>query len=179
MHAARKGFYDERDGLYYLAGHVGDPRLPARVKDSHDNVEPAPASIFAETQLKLWALTGEDAWRVDAEKTLKGHGADIERAPRALPYMIAVVAELLDPPAHVVIAGKRGEASTEALLQPLRQGFYPGLALLLAEEGRALPGYAQGFKMAGAQAQAYVCKGFTCQAPISDPAVLVATLKGI
>ena len=178
MRSARRRFYDEKDGLYFLAGHVGDPRLPARVKDSHDNVEPAPASVFAGTQLKLWALTGEDAWRADAERTLKGHGADMERAPRALPYMIAVVGELLDPPAHVVIAGRRGEASTEALLKPLRQGFYPGLALLLADEGRALPGYAQGFKMAQGKAQAYVCQGFVCKAPTGDPAALVGSLQG-
>ena len=178
LRSAKTRFYDEKDGLYFLAGHVGDPRLPARVKDSHDNVEPAPPSIFAEAQLKLWALTGDEAWRSQAEKTLKGHGADMERAPRALPYMIAVMGELLDPPAHVVIAGKRGEASTEALLKSLRQAFHPGLALLLAEEGQALPGYAQGFKMKAGQAQAYVCQGFSCKAPMEDAAALSAALQG-
>jgi uncharacterized protein YyaL (SSP411 family) len=178
LQAARRLFYDAGDGLYFLAGRVGDPRLPARVKDSHDNVEPAPASVFAELQLKLWALTGEDSWRQDAELTLRGHGADMERAPRALPTMLASLETYLDPPAHVVIAGQRGEASTQALLKVLRQGFHPGLAVLLAEPGQALPGYAQGFKSEPGQAWAYVCRGFSCQAPVKEAAALAAALKG-
>ncbi len=180
MQAARERFYDDSDGLYFLAGRVGDPRLPARVKDSHDNVEPAPASIFAEAQLqlKLWSLTGEAAWREDAELSLRGHGADMERAPRALPYMLASLDAYLDPPAHIVIAGQRGDASTQAMLKVLRQGFHPGLAVLLAEPGQAGPSYAQGFKSEPGQAWAYVCQGFSCQAPVKDAAALAAALKG-
>jgi uncharacterized protein YyaL (SSP411 family) len=178
MKAARTRFYDDSDGLYFLAGRTGDPRLPARVKDSHDNVEPAPASVAVENQLLLWSLTGEDAWRADAERTLRGHGAAMERAPRALPYMLGDLDAFLNPPDHVVIAGKKGDASTQAMLKVLRREFRPGLAVLLAEPGQALPGYAQGFKSEPGQAWAYVCQGFSCQAPVKDAAALAAALKG-
>ena len=178
MHSARKQFYDESDGLYFLAGKVGDPRLPARVKDSHDNVEPAPASIYVEAQLWLWSLTGETAWREDAERSLRGHGADMERAPRALPYLLGDMDAFLAPPLHVVIAGERHDASTQAMLKVLRQGFHPGMAVLLAEPGQSLPGYAKGFTSKAGEAWAYVCEGLSCKAPVKDVAALAAALKG-
>jgi uncharacterized protein YyaL (SSP411 family) len=169
MKAAREKFYDEGDGLYFVAGLTGDPLLPARVKDSHDNVEPAPASVMVENQLKLWSLTGEESWRTDALRTLKGHGPDMDRAPRALPYMLASLDLALDPPAHVVIAGDPAAADTKALVAVLRKDFHPGLAVLLAAPGQAGPAYAQGFKTQGGKAAAYVCRAFACQAPVTDP----------
>jgi uncharacterized protein YyaL (SSP411 family) len=178
LQSARKRFYDESDGLYFLAGHVGDPKLPARVKDSHDNVEPAPASVYAEIQLWLWSLTGDEAWRKDAESTLQAYGADMGRAPRALPYMLGTLDAYLDPPAHVVIAGARADGATQAMLAVLRRGFHPGMAVLLAEPGQPLPGYAQGFRSEPGQAWAYVCQAFSCQAALKDAAGLAAALKG-
>jgi uncharacterized protein YyaL (SSP411 family) len=179
LEAARERFYDEKDGHYFLAGRIGDPRLPVRIKDSHDNVEPAPASVFSELQLRLWALTGEAQYREDAERTLKGMQPDLLRAPRALPRLAASLDLALSEPIHVVLAGKREGADTKALLKVLHTGFRPRLVVLLADPDsrEALPAYAQGFKLVDGKAAAYVCKGMACQAPVTTVEALAEQLK--
>ncbi|MGH7442458.1 MAG: thioredoxin domain-containing protein [bacterium] len=169
LNAARTRFFDEQDGLYFSGGIKGDPRLPARVKDAHDNVEPAPASVFAELQLRLWGLGLGDDWRADAEKTLKGHLQDLKRAPRSLPFMAAALDRALSPPRRLVIAGRPSDPRAQALLAVGRDRWLPDLDRLWAGPGADYP-------LMDGRPAAYLCEGFSCKAPVSEPAVLKALL---
>ncbi|HTB22234.1 MAG TPA: thioredoxin domain-containing protein [bacterium] len=170
--AARPRFFDESDGLYFCGGKSGDPLLPARVKDSHDNVEPAAASVFADLQLRLWGLGVEGPWRADAEMTLKGHLKDLFRSPRSLPFMAAALDRALSPPQRLVVAGDGSQARTQALLKVGRGRWLPGLDRLLVEPGRPLPDYPGGFALRQGLPAAYLCRDFTCRAPTTETAEL-------
>jgi hypothetical protein len=179
MKAARPRFYDERDGQYFNGGIEGDARLPVRVKDAHDNVEPAPASVFAEVQLRLWLLQGDEAWRADAERTLKGCQTALERSPRALVHMAGALDRWLQGGAHAVICARPGDPAAEALRQALEKGLHPHLDLQRVAPGEAVPGAPQGFALKDGQAAVYLCRDRSCQPPVSDPAVLAKLVEAL
>jgi len=174
--AARPLFFDGLDGLYFCGGIEGDPHLPARVKDSHDNVEPAAASVFAGLQLRLWALGVPGAWREDAEKTLRGHFKDLERAPRSLPFMAAALDRALSAPQRLVIAGDLSDGPTQALLAVGRDRWLPMLERLVVKDGEAPFGGDERYGLLKGRAAAYLCRNFVCEAPVSEPEQLAALL---
>jgi uncharacterized protein YyaL (SSP411 family) len=178
LKAAKARFFDESDGSYFNAGLQGDARLPVRLKDSHDNVEPAPASVFVELQLRLWNLTGEAEWRTDAERGLKACYADLARAPRSLAVMAGALDRALRPGSHLVVCGPKGDAATLALLAAARRGYHPTLDLWWTEAGAApLPGGAGGFSLVQGKPAAYLCQGLACSAPMTDPDALTQALQ--
>jgi len=179
LKAAKARFFDERDGSYFNGGLQGDARLPVRLKDSHDNVEPAPASVFVDLQLRLWSLTGDAAWRADAERGLKACWADLARAPRSLAFMAGALDRLLRPGSHLVVCGPKDAPGTQALLAAARGGFHPDLDCLWTEAGAApLPGGPGGFSLVDGKPAAYLCRGLACSAPLTDPAALAQALQG-
>jgi hypothetical protein len=88
--------------------------------------------------------------------------------------MAAVAMQMLRPPSQIVIAGRRGEASTEALWHECNRRFLPGTARIHvdpAEQTRLaeiIP-YAGQVLQAGESATAFLCSNFVCQLPVSDP----------
>jgi uncharacterized protein YyaL (SSP411 family) len=177
--AARPRFFDPADGQVFNGGIAGDPRLPVRVKDVHDNVEPAPASVFVELQLRLWLLTGDQAWRADAERTLAGCQASLERSPRALVHLAGALDRWLQGGAHAVICAQPGDPAVAALRQALERGLHPHLDLSLVAPGQPVAGAPQGYALKDGRAAAYVCRGFSCQPPVSDPADLSRMVEAL
>ena len=168
LRAARPRFFDEADGLIFAGGVEGDRHLPARIKDAHDNVEPAPASVFADVQLRLWGLGLGEGWRADAERALKGHLRDLARAPRSLPFMAAALARALDPPRRLVVAGSLEDEGTQALLAVGRARWLPDLDRIQVDPSRPLPGWAAGFTLVDQRPAAYLCRDFACDRPVTE-----------
>ena len=132
----------------------------------------APASVFADVELRLSALGVPGAWLADAEQTLKGHLKDLSRSPRSLPFMAAALDRALNPPQRLVVAGDPSDAGVQALLSVGRDRWLPDLDRLAVEPGKPLPGDAEGFALINGKPAAYLCRGFVCETPLTDPAEL-------
>jgi uncharacterized protein YyaL (SSP411 family) len=179
--AAYARFVDESDGLYFLAGREGDKHLPARLKESHDNVEPSPVSVLIDLQLRLWALSGDAAMRAAAERSLKALMPDMARSPRGQAFLISALDRALSEPSHVVLAGSPGSPALTDLQKALHSLFLPQVDFVLAgADGRLpLPGTGEGYKFKAGGAAAFVCKGLACQAPLSDKPALLEALQAL
>jgi uncharacterized protein YyaL (SSP411 family) len=173
--AARERFADS-DGLYFLAGREGDPRLPTRIKETHDNVEPSGVSVLVDLQLRLWALGGDTSLRAAAEKTLKAVADDMAKNPRGQCFMLTALDRFLSPPVHVVLAPGPG---LEGLRAGLRGLFLPQMDVVgaKADGSLPLPGAPDGYKLKDGSAAAYVCVGLACQPPVSAKEALLETLQ--
>ncbi len=174
---ARERFFDPADGMVYMTTKDQDPLLIARVKESHDNVEPAAASIMALNHRRLWLLTGDENWRADAELSLRGHAQELERSPRALPKLTEALVLALAPPTHAVLAGDLTDSGAQALLRALRQPYRPDLVLLRSTQTLA-PAFAASAGLVDQKAALYLCQDFACQLPLTDPAKVSASLLG-
>jgi uncharacterized protein YyaL (SSP411 family) len=178
--AAEERFGDE-DGLYFLAGREGDPHLPARLKDSHDNVEPSPVSVLVDLQLRLWNLSGDAGLRGRAERTLKALYADMARSSRGQAFLVTALDRFLAPPVHVVLAGARDGEALSKLQKALNGLFLPRLDRILAgpDGTLPLPDSSDGYKLKDSCAAAYVCVGLACKEPVGTPEALLELLHTI
>ena len=174
-------FFDERDGGWFSTTGE-DPSVLLRLKEDYDGAEPAAASITVRNLLRLSQITGDDSLRALAQRTLERYGSQIARVVRVMPFMVANVALWHAPKMEIVLAGAPDAAATRALETTLAHEFLPWAVIVPVEPGppqdalaRTLPWVAS--MSPGDGAAAYVCEGFVCQAPTSDPAVLAQQLQ--
>ncbi|WP_225753534.1 thioredoxin domain-containing protein [Actinotalea sp. Marseille-Q4924] len=174
-------FGDGTGGLYDTAEDETDSVLSAirRPRDVGDGPAPAGQSAAAGALLTSAALTGSSPHRTAAEAALAEPAAVGARIPRAAGWALAVAEALLDGPREVAVVGPADDGRTHALLAEARRSAAPGAVVVHGEPG-ADPGpvalLADRPLVDGAPA-AYVCRGFVCERPTTEPATLRAQLR--
>ena len=182
---------DLQDQLFWDAGAGGyfsssdrDPSVLVRMKEDHDGAEPSPSSLAVLNLTRLGRMMADEARLSRAADTMRAFAGTWERAPQALPLMLAGLSDRLQPHRQVVLAGDRERADFAALARVVRRRFRPGLVTLAADgaEGqrwlaRRVPSI-KGMVPVDGRAAAYVCQDFACQLPVTDPAQLAALLDG-
>ena len=178
----RERFEDREKGGFFTSPD-GDDSLVMRMKDDYDGAEPSGNSIAAMNLLRLAQMTNHREYREAAERTIAAFEPRLSVAAAALPQMLVACEFLSGDPQQIVIVGEKEAADTRALLQVLSAQFSPDRIILLvdSEETRTalaslIPSIAQMHKLEG-RAAAYVCRDYTCQLPVSDPAALAGLLQ--
>jgi uncharacterized protein YyaL (SSP411 family) len=180
-------FFDETDaGWFSTDGR--DQTVLLRVKEDYDGAEPAAASVMVRVLLQLAQLTGEGRYADLAQRSLERYGPELGRVARVMPLMISNAARWHAPHVQVVIVGEPG-AEREALERELASRHLPGGVSLVVSPGTEQERLAATLPWIGAMASgretaagrgfspaAYVCRNFTCQAPVTEPAALAALL---
>jgi len=166
--AGTGGFYDTADDSEQLIYR------PADVADG-----PSPSGTFAvaDALLSYSALTGSSRHRDAAISALASVADLAPRFPRAAGSGLATAEAVLSGPAEIAIAGpptkQRGELHRIALMAAP-----PGAVLAVGDgDGASEPiPLLAGKGSVGGQPAAYVCRNFSCQAPVTDPEQLRAAL---
>ena len=164
------GFYDTADDAEQLVRRPQDPT---------DNATPSGQHAAAGALLSYAAYTGSARHRAAAEAALGSATALARRFPRAAGWGLAVAEALADGPREVAVVGPRDNPATEALRRVAFRGTAPGTVVAVGDPAQpsAVPLLADRPLVRG-QAAAYVCRGFVCDLPTSDPAVLARQLGG-
>jgi uncharacterized protein YyaL (SSP411 family) len=131
--------------------------------------------------LSYAALAGSARHREAAEGALDVLPGIAARYPRAAGAGLSVAEAILAGPAEIAVVGAPDDDRTRALHQTALRAAPPGAVLALGDGGQPLD-EADGVPLlsgrglvAGAPA-AYVCRQFTCQAPVTTPEELEAVL---
>jgi hypothetical protein len=165
------GFYDTADD---------GERLIFRPTDPTDNATPSGAFAAADALLSYGALTGEGRYRDAAVAALKVLPPLAAKYPRAGGMGLAVAEALLSGPAEVAVVGPDQDPRTADLLRAALHVAPPGAVFALgsgaAADGDSVALLASRPLVSGGPA-AYVCRNFTCQAPVTTPAALRETLR--
>ncbi len=174
-------FWDEAEaGWFSTTGDAPDVLL--RLKDSHDGAEPSASAVSVHNLLALSQVTGDGELASRAERTLAAFSRQLTEAGRAVPMMLAALSTLHARPAHVVVVGPAGRADTDALLAEVSRRFLPGTLLLPIDPSvhdavSILLPWVRPMGMRDGVATAYVCRDFSCQAPVTTAAALGAQLE--
>jgi uncharacterized protein len=174
-------FRDPKDGGYFSTS-VADPSVLLRMKEADDMVEPSPNSITALNLLRVGHMLDQDDARQRAEETLKAFAMQLESAPSSMPQMLVALAWAHSRPKQVVIAGKRDDAGTKAMLREVQRRFVPHRILILADGGAGQKFFADRVEFMKSvtetnnQPTAYVCENFVCQLPTTDVKTLASLL---
>ncbi|MEP6632096.1 MAG: thioredoxin domain-containing protein [Lapillicoccus sp.] len=150
--------------------------LFARPRADGEGPEPTGEAALAGALLTYGALTASTA-HLDAARVALGSGSRIAgRNPRFAGWTLAVAEAAAAGPLQVAVVGA-GPAADE-LVRVVRASRSPGLVSVAGEpDARGIPLLADRPLVEGRPA-AYVCRGFVCDRPTTDPGVLRAQLAG-
>ena len=165
-------FWDPDGGGFFATGHDAE-QLIARPKNLFDNPTPSDNAMAAEALQHLSAYTGDSDLTEMLERTIRAAGPLMERFPSGAGHMLSVALVASGPPWELAVVGPdRGAA---ALLEVVRAEFRPGGFVAAGGDGGTIPLLADRQPVDG-NAAAYLCRGFVCDAPITDPDALRAAL---
>jgi uncharacterized protein YyaL (SSP411 family) len=177
-------FLDEKQGGYFSTSGK-DESVVLRMKDDNDSAEPAASSVAALNLLRLSQFRDDPAaaGAERARKTIDAFAATLSHFPSAMPQMLVAIDYSLSKPRQIVIAGKKDEPETKALLKEVHRHFLPKTILFLADGAEGQKYLAEkneairAMSMVEGKPAAYVCENFTCKAPVTDPKTLSELLS--
>jgi hypothetical protein len=170
-------------GFFDTADDATDSRLAGirRPQDPTDNATPSGWSAAAGALLTFSAYTGSARHRDAAERALGVYDPLGAEAPRFAGWGLAVAEALAAGPAEVAIVGSPADPRTVELRAAALRSTSPGVAIVAGDPSdpaaQGVPLLRDRGLVDGIPA-AYVCRGFVCERPTTDPAELTATLDG-
>ncbi len=165
-------FWDDGKRAFYdtPADHE---RLVTRPREVYDNATPSGNSVAVEVMLKLALFLDRNDYRERAEEVLEEMGGGMEKIPSAFGRLLAALDFSASGTREVAIIGEPEAPGTKALLGLVYARYLPNKVLAGraeddAESAGLIPLLAQRPTRDG-KPTAYVCEGYACQAPTTDP----------
>jgi uncharacterized protein YyaL (SSP411 family) len=142
--------------------------LIARRKEIGDHPIPSGNSSAALGLLRLAALTGERSYEQQAEGVFRLFATPASQHPEAFAHLLRAIDFHLSPTREVALIGD----DLAALSRVVRAEHRPHLVLAGGPEGSTVPELLEERAMIEGKPTAYVCEGFSCKQPVTDPQAL-------
>jgi uncharacterized protein YyaL (SSP411 family) len=171
-------FWDDRDGAWFSTTGR-DANVLLRMKEDYDGAEPTASAISVFNLLTLSHLVENPAWAGRIEQTFRYFGSRIEQMGRAVPMMAAALGTQMAGIRQAVIVSADGANNDlDAVIARMYLPFT--LTLNLSADRRdalthALP-FVAAMRPVNGMPAAYVCRDFTCRAPVTTGADLTREL---
>jgi uncharacterized protein YyaL (SSP411 family) len=173
LDAATTHFMDG-DALHDTADDA--EKLVARPADPTDNATPSGLSSLASALVAYSALTGDPRPRATAVRALETVTAVMVRHPRYAGYASAVAEALLAGPYEIAIAVPEADSASD-LVATARRLAPPGAVVVVGRPDQPGVPLLAGRPLVNGLPTAYVCRGFVCDRPVTDPAELAVLLS--
>jgi uncharacterized protein YyaL (SSP411 family) len=160
------GFYDTADDA---------ERLVTRPADPTDNATPSGLSSICAALVAFAALSGETAYREAADAALEKVAPLFGGHPRFAGYSATVAEAALIGPYEIAIA--TSNPVDDPLVAAAHRHAPPGTVIVAGEPGRPGVPLLADRPLIDGRPTAYVCRGFVCDLPITDPSELIARLR--
>lgn len=165
-------FWDEEHGGFYFTSDDHE-ELIVRPKNHFDGSVPSGASVAAMDLLRLARLTGNDRYLEKAKKCMSLYGDFLLKAPDQFATTLCSLDFYLSEPREIVLV--QGASAEADFLFALNEKYDPNKILLVKNEGEDLSvpsPLLEGRTAIGGKPTVYICKNYTCAAPITDLASL-------
>ncbi len=146
--------------------------LIARRKEIGDHPIPSGNSAAAMGLLRLSALTGERAYRTQAESIFRLFAQPASQHPEAFAHLLRAIDFHLAPTKEVALIGD----NLTDLARVVRAKHRPHLVLAGGPEGSTVPELLRDRPTINSDPAAYVCESFTCKQPVTDAPSLATLL---
>ena len=163
-------FADADKGGFFFTSDDHE-RLPTRSRSTHDGALPAGAGVACEVLLRLAVHFDDEELRHPALRMLDSYYPMVCRTPSAYASLLIGADFAEGPVSEVAVVGQLDDPSTRALLEVVRRGFRPRLAVALGAPGAAHDGLAllAGKTAVEGRPTAYVCRDYACLHPTTEP----------
>jgi hypothetical protein len=186
MHGAVGEFWDEETGTFFDTGSRHDGGF-ARPRSLIDGATPAANSVAADVLLRLGLLTGDPGHDRRARRILRAVAPALDRQPTSFGRALCAADRSLGEPIDAVIAGPRDDPRAVALRRAVASPYAPDLVIAPLDIGAqgpasaspgALPLFVGKAARQGAPT-AYVCRGYACDEPTTDPQRAAEQVAGL
>ncbi len=173
-------FAEPAGGFYFSAND--SETLLVRPLEVHDGAIPSGNSVALTNLVRLALLTGRSDLSERADQLACAFAPQLGRSPANHSHLLAGML-MAQHSLELVIAGDPAAANTQSLIAAARSVYAPFSVLMLVPSGKAgdqirsLAPFTAHIKPINGAATAYLCRGFQCAQPTSDPAQLVKMLR--
>ncbi|MCE5317378.1 MAG: thioredoxin domain-containing protein [Parachlamydia sp.] len=176
----RERFKAENGAFYQTDGR--DPNLILRKVQFSDGAEPSGNAVHCENLLRLYALTLDPQYLIDAEDVLRTAHKFIDNYAPGYCYHVMNLARYYDKQARTfVVALNEQETHLEALRQLLYTTFIPHRSVIWRRENDSvlleeIP-FMKEQKPIEGKTTLYICQKGVCQKPLTDLAEMTSALS--
>ena len=168
-------FADPERGGFFTTSNDHE-ELIARRKDVDDHPIPSGNSSAALGLLRLAALTGEHRYAEHALGVLRLFGPVAARHSQAVAHLLRAIDFHASPVREVALVAPAGDDGLAELAAVVRGELRPHVVLAGGAEGTERPELMLARTAVGGRPAAYVCEGFACRAPVTEPEELAGAL---
>jgi uncharacterized protein YyaL (SSP411 family) len=167
-------FHEDAGGGYFFTPHDGE-RLIARTRTGADGAIPSGNGVAVHVLLRLHFVTGAPRYRERGEEILRLYHAEAARNPFGYTSYLQALELWAEGPVEVVVVGEAHAAAP--LWDAVAEPYLPHRVLVASVPGEAdTLAPARERRPVDGRPTAYVCRHFTCSAPVHEPAALGALL---
>ncbi|MBY0424693.1 MAG: thioredoxin domain-containing protein, partial [Cytophagales bacterium] len=167
-------FYDEGEGLFYFTDKQSEP-LVARKKEIMDNVIPSSNAMFVESLFILGHIMGQNRWVEMAESAV----STVAKLTAGEPYYMAHWAKV----SVIMRVGLTEIALVGPDVHAIKLELFPQIlpsAILCGTSTKSMLPLMQHPLPSNGQTAIYICKDFTCLAPVfSVPEAILLLENGV
>jgi uncharacterized protein YyaL (SSP411 family) len=170
-------FWDDAEAAFFDTA-ADQERLLVRPQDVTDNAVPSGTSMAVDVLQRAGMLLGEPSWSDRARVALERLAPTAAKAPQAFGRLLAAIDFYLGRPVELAVIGNPAEPQTGRFLEVIRTRYLPNRLVAVAPSGsqrQAMP-LLRDRRAIDGKVTAYLCEGFVCQAPTTDPSELARQL---
>jgi uncharacterized protein YyaL (SSP411 family) len=170
-------FLDDQTGAFFSTpGH--HERLLVRYRDGADGATPSPNASAALALARLSYHLDDEQMRASATRSIEAYGTTIARFPRAFAKSLVVVDFLAQGPIEIALVGDEDHAGTQLMRRELARHYLPRRIEVMGGSDSRSSSHPllRGKTAIEGRATLYVCRDYACRAPLTDPAMVAATL---
>ena len=167
----------------FTMGHIHTALKGFRPKEIYDGALPSGNSIALYNLLRLERITADPDLGTKATLLIQAFSDTIREIPSGYTQFLASLYFVLSPTTELVIVGDPKARDTKEMLALLEENFLPDVVVLLKHPAdqtdrlAALAPYTTDHTLINGKATAYVCQGYSCKIPTTDPSLLFKLLS--
>ncbi len=170
-------FWDDDAGAFFDTASDGE-QLVTRPRDVTDNAMPSGTSLAIELLLILGDVSGDRPYTDRATRMLETVAEPMARYPTAFGHALGAADLAVRGAIEVAIAGEPTDARFIALAREVSSRYLPSL-VVAGGTGDAIREIALLAERGGSSPMAYLCRGYSCEAPTNDPVILAEQLDAL
>jgi hypothetical protein len=175
----QREFWDEKNGGFFYTGKSQE-QLISRAKPVFDASIPSGNAMATQLLLRLHHLTAKENYRGAAEKVLRCYYDAMESQPFGFAHLLCALDFYLEGATEIVIVAPAVEPGVKGLLAEINSVYLPNKVVQIAKPDESLAEISpllQGRTQIDGKPTAYVCRNFTCSAPVTSATELRALLE--
>jgi uncharacterized protein YyaL (SSP411 family) len=170
-------FWDDATSQFYDTSRDHE-RLIVRPRDVTDNAMPSGSSLAAELLARIGILTGDAQASARASHAVDSLAEPMARHPLAFGHLLGVADMLVNGSVELALVGDTESTEFAALARAAAEVYAPALIVAGGSSPRSVA-LLENRPLVDGRATAYVCHGYTCDAPTTNAVELQEQLRRV